>query len=157
MQIQIHGQAATKFSDIPTGTFFRALRAEPLFGLSVSDGKRKSALIFSRSPGQSGMPWLADNGLPNDTIVIFPEATLRANPASAAPVAGSLPFGAVISSGDKHYIKASAGIGYTATFNLSSGLYEELSNKTTSVIYPVWQVGHVASNVFEPIFNFPVA
>jgi hypothetical protein len=157
MQILIHGQAASKFSDIPTGTFFRALRAEPLFGLSVSNGQRKSALIFSHSASQSGMPWLADNGLPNDTIVIFPEATLRANPASVAPVAGSFPFGAVISSGQEYYIKASAGLGHTAIFNLSSGMYEELSDNATSVIYPVWQIGHVASNVFEPIFHFPAA
>jgi hypothetical protein len=157
MQIQIYGQAVAKFSDVPTGTFFRALRAEPLFGLSVSDGKRKSALIFSRSPGQSGNPWLADDGLPNDAIVIFPEATLRASTGSVAPVSGSFPFGAVINSRQKYYIKASAGTGYTATFNLSSGMYEQLSDKVAAVIYPIWQIGFVANNLFEPIFSFPTA
>jgi hypothetical protein len=154
MDVQIRGCAA-RFADLQPGSFFCALRAEPLFGLCVSDGATKGALVFSVAPNQNGIPWLADRGLPSDVLVKFPAAVLKAQLSSVAAASGSPPYGAIISNGEDYLIRASSGLGYTATFNVSTGMLAEPSNHSASIVFQQWQIGHYEHHEFEPLFTFP--
>jgi hypothetical protein len=153
MDVQINGRTA-RFADLRPGAFFCALRAESLFGICVTDGTIKGALLFSEAPRQSGIPWLVDRGLPNDAIVMFPSAVMKADLSSVSATGGSPPFGAVISSGEDYLIRASAGLGDAVTFNLSTGMIVEISTQATSIVFPNWQIGHCENHKFEPLFSF---
>jgi hypothetical protein len=157
MDVQIRGRAS-RFADLLPGTFFCALRTERMFGLCITDGARTGALVFSPAPAhQSGVPWLASGGLPNDDLVAFPTAVMRADPLSVSAVAGPIPFGAIANSGEKFYMRASNGVGNFITCDLVSGSLEGLPGPAVLNLYSRWQVGHVEGNHFEIVFEFSAA
>jgi hypothetical protein len=81
--------------------------------------------------------------------------TLKAELSPVAAMSGSPPYGAIISTGEDYYIRASAGLGHAVKFNLSTGMIAELPTPTTSIIFPNWQIGHTKNHKFEPVFTFP--
>jgi hypothetical protein len=81
--------------------------------------------------------------------------TLKAELSPVAAMSGSPPYGAIISTGEDYYIRASAGLGHAVKFNLSTGMIAELPTPTTSIIFPNWQIGHTENHKFEPVFTFP--
>jgi hypothetical protein len=156
MEVEIRGRA-TRFADLTPGTFFCALRTAKIFGLCITDGARTGALLFSPAPGhQSGVPWLASGGLPNDDLAAFPTAVIRADPLSILAVAGPIPFGAIVNAGEKFYMRASNGVGNFITCDLVSGSLEGIPAATTLNLYSRWQVGHVEGDQFGIVFDFSV-
>ncbi len=156
MDVQIKSRAA-RFADVRPGTFFCALRAKPLFGICVSDGEKKGALMFSDAPNQHGIPWLADRGFPSDAIVMFPSAVMKADLSSVAAMSGTPPYGVIISSGEDCFVRASAGFANpSVTFNVSTGMMANLPAQTASIIFPRWKIGHYENHEFEPLFTFPL-
>jgi hypothetical protein len=158
MEVEIRGRAI-RFADLTAGTFFCALRKERIFGLCIAEGTRAGAILFSTAPPQhqSGVPWVAPGGLPNDDLVAFPTAVMRADPRSVLAVAGPIPFGAIVNSGEKYYMRASNGVGNFVTCDLVSGSLEGIPGATALNLYSRWQVGHVEGDQFEIIFEFSAA
>src|SRR5438552_3997387 len=117
MDIQIRNRAA-RFSDLNPGSLFCALRAERIFGLCIADPGGTGAFLFSQAPAQQRVPWLASGGLPNDDLVSFPGAVIRADPLSVSPVTGPIPFGAVINFEDKFYMRGARSLGSFVTCDL---------------------------------------
>jgi hypothetical protein len=72
-----YAERARRFADLPSGTFFYALRSEKIFCLSVSDANGSGAFVFAKTQEHRGVPWLAAGGLPNDDLVAYPEAVIR--------------------------------------------------------------------------------
>src|SRR5882762_4184960 len=90
---------ASSFDDLPLGGFFMFKRTEPEFGLCVLAGQTKSAIIFSRSEKAHAPLWLAVGGLPHDTLISFPQATMRTELSSMSDDDKQFTSGAVVSAG----------------------------------------------------------
>jgi hypothetical protein len=153
MEMGIRNRAAA-FDDLLPGTFFSALRTEPIFGLVVTDGARLGAFLFSETGPGKQSPWLAPGGLPNDDLVSFPGAILRASLIFPSQVKGAPPFGAIINFKNNFYMRASDGIGGHSTCNVATGSLEGIPRGVLN-LYPEWQVGYMDDHGFEPIFTFP--
>jgi hypothetical protein len=158
MEVEIPGRA-TRFADLTAGTFFCALRREQIFGLCIAEGTRPGAILFSAAPPQhqSGVPWVAPGGLPNDDLVAFPTAVIRADPRSVSAGTGPIPFGAIINAGEKFYMRASNGVGNFITCDLVSGSLEGIPGSTVVNLYSKWQVGHIEGDQFKIVFEFSAA
>jgi hypothetical protein len=157
MDVQVRGRAA-RFADLLPGTFFCALRIERIYGICITDGHQTGALLFSPAPThQSGTPWLASGGLPNDDLVSFPGAVLKPDPVSVSGVSGPIPFGAIINAGDKFYMRASNGVGNFITCNLVTGSVEGIPQGSVTNLYSKWQAGYLDEHGFESIFGYPLA
>ncbi len=148
---------ASDFDDVPLGGFFMFKRTVPEFGLCVSVGQMKSAIIFSRSE-KLGVPlWLAAGGLPNDALVRLPRATLRAELSSIVEDDRQALSGAVVSAGGKFYLRARQSISSYFTFNLQTGAMEDPPYAAKSIAFSRWQVGLPSERGFDLIFSFPVS
>jgi hypothetical protein len=155
MKIQATAVGA-RFAEIKPGTFFCALRSEKLFAIAVSAGTDKGALVFSNNPHQPGTPWLAPKGLTGDHLAAFPNAILKAEWLFADKPDGEIPFGALLCSDGKFFMRAAEPGGFVVTFNLETGCIEDVPSGKALLVYSCWQIGHQASDRFEPLFTFPV-
>jgi hypothetical protein len=152
MKLDVPG-IAMAFEDLPIGSFFMFERAHREFGICVSDGQRLGAIILS-TPERSGgsIPWLAIGGLPQDSVVSFGAATLRANVADITTDTNQ--YGNLISAGSAFYMPAAEGFGNFRTFNVSTGLLEQMPRGTAAIAYARWSVGLMVDATFEAIFSF---
>ncbi|WGR93508.1 hypothetical protein MTX26_27740 [Bradyrhizobium sp. ISRA443] len=140
------------FDDLPLGGFFMARRSEPVFGMCVTDGHTKSAIVFSSE--KHGRPVsLAVGGLPNDLIVSFPRAVMRGDLSSIADNQ-SVP-GAIISAAGEFYMRAYLNLGDYYTFNVRSGALERPPAHARALVFAGWRVGFLTDGKFDPIFTFP--
>lgn len=151
----------TPFEKIRPGTFFNVLRdKEHFFGPAVVNSREDLySILFTKSQVQTGVPWYSagDSGI-NGTILAIPDAVIRPEHGSMAAFHGAIPIGALICDAAGNYIKASAGIGNTLTFDVGSGARVNLQEHDgTPVVYSRWSVGTVVDGEFEPVFRFPPA
>ncbi|HEY8335303.1 MAG TPA: hypothetical protein VIQ05_16035 [Tardiphaga sp.] len=146
------------FDDIPAGTFFKVMRSEPFFGLSVIDSQgKKAAILFVKVPQQTSVPWLAERGLPHDVLATFPDAVIHAEASAISEPTNGIPYGAILSTSKGFYIRAGAGIGYSMIFNLDTGQPETISDSDKPMlVYERWSIGHRVGNEIEPIFDYPL-
>lgn len=150
----------TLYSGLRPGTFFKVLRDKHhFFGLAVVNSREDlCSLIFSKSQPQTGVPRFSTGEDLSGTILAIPDAVIRPEHGSMAAFDGDIPIGALICDAAGSYIRASAGIGSTLTFDVGSGLRVNLQGHEGSpVVYPHWSVGTVIDGEFEAIFRFPSA
>jgi hypothetical protein len=147
---------ASSFDDLPVGGFFMVKRRTPEFGLCVSDGQTKSAIIFSYSEKHHAPLWLAAGGFPNDILISFPQATMRTELSSVSDDDNQSASGAVVSAGGEFYMRARKSLGNYYTFNLRTGTMESPSDDAKALAFSKWQVGLLVDHHFDPIFTFPV-
>jgi hypothetical protein len=155
MQIDCHA-LPRKFSDVPSGTFFKVLRRVSFFAFAVTDvDNRAAALAFAVSPNRADLPRLVEQGFQQDTIAAFPMARIKLDWLSASRFDGDAPLGAIITTTKGYYIRAATGNGYSMTFDLASGAVVTLSDSEAPMIaYNKWQVGHGEGEKFDSIFEF---
>jgi hypothetical protein len=142
----------------PAG-FSWSIRGKPEFGLCVTDGNTKSAIIFFRSEALNAPLWFAVCGIPDDTLVSFPSAIMR-------PDWHSLSFdnsygtdGAIISASGNFYLRVRADFRSYRTFNVKTGKESPMESPNKEAKFPIftrWQVGRVIDQQFDQIFEFPV-
>jgi len=153
MKLEIPG-VALAFDDLPVGAFFRFERTKPEFGICVTDGAKRAAIILSTPERPNGhMPWLALGGLPNDAVVSFPNAVLRTSHVDICDDTGT--YGLLISAGDGLYMRVGESIGGYRTFNIETGQHDQLPKDKMAIAYSKWTVGIMVDQRFEPIFSFP--
>jgi hypothetical protein len=118
VKIQVTALGA-RFAEVKAGAFFCALRSEKkLFAIAVSAGTDKGALVFSDEASYPGVPWLAPKGLTGDHLAVFPNALLKAEWQFADKPGGEIPFGALLCSDGKFFMRAAERGGFVVTFNL---------------------------------------
>lgn len=144
------------FDSIPLGGFFMFdLSRGGSFGICVAAADNKRAVIsLPTSTSQSNrLGWLQVAGL-NQTFIRFPNAILRPALSSVAE-AGSSAGSVLICAGQKRFIRGYENSGFQhRTFNVETGLVEELS--THDVVYfTEWSVGLLVDGNFEAIYRFP--
>ncbi|MBR0797294.1 hypothetical protein JQ615_18050 [Bradyrhizobium jicamae] len=151
MQIDIPA-TPSRFDAVPIGGFF-ARKTD--FGLCVSvDGKSKAAIIFSMNGAR-----LQLGGLPYE-VLYYPEATAQADLKSAVSrTENELPYGALVKSANgSYYIQVSDGgpTGHYRTFNVVTGLQEDLPSDAPAVSYGRWSVGltRSASTDFQALLDW---
>jgi hypothetical protein len=147
---------ASSFDDLPLGGFFMTTRREREFGLCVSDGQRKSAVMFSYSERYHTPVWLAVGGLPNDTLISFPQAIVRTELSSLCDDDNQVP-GAIVSAGGEFYMRARVSLADYYTFNLRTGVMARPSNDAKAIAFSRWNVGLLIDRHFDAIFTFPIA
>ena len=153
MRLEIPG-IAMAFEDLPIGSFFMFERSEREYGICVSDGRKRAAIILSTPERPNGhMPWLALGGLPNDAVVSFPAAILRGRPSDITADTGV--YGSLISAGGGFYMRVGEATGNRYSFNVETGQIEKLPEGKMAIAYARWQVGIMIEERFEPIFSFP--
>lgn len=153
MRLEVPG-VGMAFDEVPVGGFFRFERTKPEFGICVTDGVKRAAIILSTPERPNGnMPWLAIGGLPNDAVVSFADAILRASHTDVSDDTST--YGHLISAGDSFYMRASESMGGLRTFNLSTGQMEHLPRSKMAIAYSKWAVGIMVDERFKPIFSFP--
>ncbi|PPQ20532.1 hypothetical protein CV770_03920 [Bradyrhizobium sp. AC87j1] len=152
MKLEIPG-VAMSFDEVPVGAFFRFERTKPEFGICVTDGTKRAAIILSTTERPNGhLPWLALGGLPSDAVVSFPGAVLRASHTDISDDTGI--YGYLISTGGSFYIRVGVSGGYH-TFSVETGQSAQLPKAKMAIAYSKWAVGIMVDERFEPIFSFP--
>ncbi|KYH01707.1 hypothetical protein [Bradyrhizobium sp. DOA1] len=155
MKLEIPG-VAMAFDEVAVGGFFRFDRKKPEFGICVTDGTKRAAIILSTPERPNGhMPWLAIGGLPNDAVVSFPNAILRANHADISDDTAT--YGHLLSAAGSIYMRVRDSMGGYRTFNLATGQLEQLPTAQMMMAYSKWTAGIIVDERFEPLFSFPAA
>jgi hypothetical protein len=152
MDVDFPGTAVS-FNDLPPGGFFMLNRHKPEFGLCVSDGSTKRAIIFSRS--EQGAPLFLTRGALVDTLISFPSAVIRPDLHSVLFQQSDGTDGAIISASGNFYLRVDDFQSYL-TFNVQTGNMEGPNNEAKLVILTRWQVGLIIDRQFDPIFTFPI-
>jgi hypothetical protein len=155
MNVEVPG-VPLGFNELTVGSFFMFERSRREYGICVSDdGQRKAAVILSTTDGGrlGRLPWLAVGGLPQDAVVFFPSAVLRASQLDITADLGQL--GTLITAGDAFYISVSDTMGGYRTFNVATGQLEALPQGRIASGYSRWRVGIMVDDNFETIFSFP--
>lgn len=150
MRVESFGHVQS-FDSLRPGAFFRCLRGDHFFGLCITDGERKSALIFDKGP--HGNPWIAIGGIPHDTMLAYDDALLRVDHDSVS-ANSIIANGDVISCNGAFYMRAFESAGWNRTVDLDSGKVATLPDDCAFATYARWSVGVVVGETFHTLFSF---
>lgn len=155
MKVDFSG-VVTKFDQVPLGGFFQFDRSSGGgYGICVGIAENKRAVISLPTPASRDIRfgWLTVGGINHQTLVYFPDAVLRPVLSSIAE-AGSMPGSVLICAGEKRFIRAYEDGMHHRTFNIDTGLAEQVA-PFEIVYFTKWRVGQIVDRQFEELYVFP--
>lgn len=156
MNVDFAGRTVN-FADIPSGGFFMFKRRDDeIFGVCVSIGTSKGAIVFAGKDRSQGEVRLASGGLTGDAMIYFESAVTRPDQPSISTATDG-PDGALINTADSFYMRVNDGFTGYRTFNIQSGANETPPENAKSIHFAKWQAGLIVDNKFAAMLSFPRA